>query len=243
MTEHPYVPGDGDSVTSALDLSSIDRVDRHTRVCLFWQSDADPETLTVDAGFEKEAWLSMVLLEWGVCGQIAERFGRPAGTVLYAPPGMVGRARTFPSGPPSADAILLADLHTDTDLDPSTQISLRSTLLAAAIGDLMRRGVRAVETYACRGDQADKKDAEQSAGFAAAKAVQAPDCTATGCMHAPEFFLDRGFTIEQDDPRFPRMRLEISADHLWQADVEHALDQLFIEAAARISERESLQSR
>lgn len=237
MSEHPYSPGDGDSVTTALDLVSIHRVDGHTRTCLFWQSDTDSAEFLVDAGFEKEAWLSMVLLEWGVCGQIAERFGRSVGTVLYAPPTMIARARTFPSGMPSADAVVLADLHADIALDQDLRSSLRSTLLAAAIGDLMRRGVRAIETYALREDHTG-----DDRGFAAATPAESAGCSQQECMLPPEFFLDRGFNIEQDHPIWPRLRLEISADHLWQADVEHALDQLFIEAAERISERDSLRS-
>ena len=67
---------------------------------------ADPE-------FEKEAWLSMVMLEWGSCGQIATaaadtdgepRSGddwkpRASATSLYAPPRAVPRAlRSRPAG-------------------------------------------------------------------------------------------------------------------------------------------------
>ena len=48
---------------------------------MFWE--VDPTALTrddhfADPEFEKEAWLSMVMLEWGTCGQIAVPV-RPAG--------------------------------------------------------------------------------------------------------------------------------------------------------------------
>jgi len=47
---------------------------------VFWE--VDPSTLGAedhlsDPEFDKEAWLSMVMLEWGSCGQIAS--SAPAG--------------------------------------------------------------------------------------------------------------------------------------------------------------------
>lgn len=46
---------------------------KHARRCVFWEVDpatVDEDHLT-DPEFEKEAWLSMVMLEWGSCGQVA----------------------------------------------------------------------------------------------------------------------------------------------------------------------------
>src|SRR5215207_2531220 len=110
-----------------LRLEAFEQLPKHARRCVFWE--VDPSTLDrddhlSDPEFEKEAWLSMVMLEWGSCGQIASAAstGHPSGDdvddsdapclgyAFYAPPGVVPRARLFPSGPVSADAVLLTSL-------------------------------------------------------------------------------------------------------------------------------------
>ncbi|MDF2825527.1 MAG: acetyltransferase, partial [Mycobacterium sp.] len=89
---------------SPLRLEAFEQLPKHARQCVFWE--VDPETVEgedhlADPEFEKEAWLSMVMLEWGSCGQVATR--APADTdddselpclgyVLYAPPHAVPRA-------------------------------------------------------------------------------------------------------------------------------------------------------
>ena len=57
-----------------LQLEGFEQLPKHARCCVFWE--VDPETLNgadhlPDPEFEKEAWLSMVMLEWGSCGQVA----------------------------------------------------------------------------------------------------------------------------------------------------------------------------
>ena len=75
------------SVT-ALTLGGLDQLPAHARRCVFWEIDpavaADSREFS-DPVFEKEAWLSTVLLEWGSCGQIALVDGQPAGCALYCP--------------------------------------------------------------------------------------------------------------------------------------------------------------
>ena len=101
-----------------LRLDGFEQLPKHARRCVFWE--VDPRTLAgehlPDPEFEKEAWLSMVMLEWGSCGQIATSAPRDdsrdaeepcLGYVLYAPPRAVPRAQQFPTGPVSADAVLL----------------------------------------------------------------------------------------------------------------------------------------
>jgi hypothetical protein len=63
-----------------LRLEAFEQLPKHARRCVFWE--VDPSTLGAedhlsDPEFEKEAWLSMVMLEWGSCGQIAA--SAPAG--------------------------------------------------------------------------------------------------------------------------------------------------------------------
>src|SRR5215475_2615133 len=117
-----------------LRLEAFEQLPKHARRCVFWE--VDPSTLGTDdhlsdPEFEKEAWLSMVMLEWGSCGQIASS-AQPGGRAdatdddsdapclgyaFYAPPGAVPRARLFPSGPVSADAVLLTSLGVESGND------------------------------------------------------------------------------------------------------------------------------
>lgn len=59
---------------TALRLEAFEQLPKHARRCVFWE--VDPAILgkddhLADPEFEKEAWLSMVMLEWGSCGQVA----------------------------------------------------------------------------------------------------------------------------------------------------------------------------
>src|SRR4029079_10116801 len=152
-----------------LRLEAFEQLPKHERRCGFWE--LDPSTLRgddhlADPEFEKEAWLSMVMLEWGSCGQLAvdcsDREGAAAeeypdapasldtgddpclGYAFYAPPRAVPRARLFPTGPVSADAVLLTSVGVESGDDTE---ALPRSLLAAAVGDLVRRGVRALEAF------------------------------------------------------------------------------------------------
>ncbi|WP_454793230.1 acetyltransferase [Mycolicibacterium lutetiense] len=66
-----------------LRLEGFEQLPKHARRCVFWE--VDPSTVgddhLTDPEFEKEAWLSMVMLEWGSCGQLAvtARPDMPAG--------------------------------------------------------------------------------------------------------------------------------------------------------------------
>ena len=266
-------PSDGDAITVPIDLGSMSRIDPHTARCLYWQTSTEQSLQGVDALFEKEAWISSVLLDWGVCGQIAERFGIPVGTALYAPPRMVPRASTFAAGPVSADAVLLADFFVDPKLKTSAAVidgfdptaALRIALLSAVVRDVMARGVHAIETFArvtsgttstshdsslksspdtALDSSADSTPPDKRAEGSAPQNPprQSVECGPEYCMTEQSFLLENGFTVVQDDPHFPRLRLEIDAGHQWQADVEHALDQLFIEAAERLAKESSVRA-
>ena len=67
---------------TSLTLDSLDQLSAHARRCVFWE--IDPVAMRnsrefCDPEFEKEAWLSMVMLEWGSCGQVAMVDDKPAG--------------------------------------------------------------------------------------------------------------------------------------------------------------------
>ena len=102
-----------------LRLEAFDQLPKHARRCTFWE--VDPATLgqedqLADPEFEKEAWLSMVMLEWGSCGQVAmaappdgpESEPTCLGYAFYAPPRAVPRAHRFPTAPVSAATMSLS---------------------------------------------------------------------------------------------------------------------------------------
>lgn len=221
-------PIDGDIIVTPVELNSFDRLDMHARKCMYWQTISGTHEYSRGSTFEKEAWLSSVLLQWGVCAQVAEEFGRPVGSVTYAPPGNVARVRAFPSGPVGSDAVLIADLHAHSEFDTNARTDIRSLLLAAVVSDAAKRGVRALETFARTNNGSERLEME----FHASELHAGGPLT---CLQEDEFFLARGFEEVGKDPEFPRLRLEIDGEHLWKADVEHALDQLIFEANMRPS--------
>jgi hypothetical protein len=193
-----------------LDLASVDSLGARARRCVYWQTDGDDAP--GDPEFEKEAWISRVALEWGVCGQIAEADGRAAGAAFYAPPGMVPRAQCFPTSPVGADAILLAGLDRETD-SPS---GVLTALLGAVVEDLRARGIKAIETFGVTSGDPGPVTSRDA-------------CGAASCLAPASFLVEHGFEVVAPHETHPRLRLDIESDHLWKADVERALDQLFAE--------------
>src|SRR5262245_33593865 len=90
-----------------------------------------------DPVFEKEAWISTVMLQWGACGQIALVDGNSAGCALYSPPSAVPRAGLFPTSPVSPDAVLLTTLRAEF---PYQDDDIAQRLISAVVADLVRRG-------------------------------------------------------------------------------------------------------
>ncbi|MEV5648001.1 GNAT family N-acetyltransferase [Nocardia sp. NPDC052254] len=233
------------SVT-ALTLGGLDQLPAHARRCVFWEIDpavaADSREFS-DPVFEKEAWLSTVLLEWGSCGQIALVDGQPAGCALYAPPSAVPRATLFPTSPVSPDAVLLTTLRAE---QPHNDGDIANRLMQAVVGDLMRRGVRAIEAFGIRSDPAatalparglksmffmERIDSPAQSIASAPRQRVNTVCSPETCMIEAEFLEDVGFSVVAPHHRFPRLRLELDSDHLWKEDVERALDQLLAAAA------------
>ena len=103
----------------ALTLDTLGDLPAPCRRCLAWELDevaARRAAASGDPSFEKEAWLSEVLLEWGSCGRIAYVDDDPAGFVTYAPPGYSPRALGFPTSPVAQDATLLMVINGYHDL-------------------------------------------------------------------------------------------------------------------------------
>ncbi len=236
------------SVT-ALTLGGLDKLPAHARRCVFWEIDpavaADSREFS-DPVFEKEAWLSTVMLDWGSCGQVALVNDQPAGCALYSPPSVVPRAGLFPTSPVSPDAVLLTTLSAEF---PYQDAGVANYLMQAVVADLMRRGVRAIEAFGIRKDpSATVMSARSVSSMLLMERIDSPSsgvasagmpsasrangiCTPEGCMIDAEFLEDVGFSVIAPHHRFPRLRLELDSDHLWKEDVEHALDQLLAAAA------------
>ncbi|MBA0046764.1 acetyltransferase [Mycobacteroides sp. LB1] len=222
-----------------LRLDGFEQLPKHARRCVFWE--VDPATVgdrqhLSDPEFEKEAWLSMVMLEWGSCGQLAvtgpQTRPTTAGYAFYAPPGVVPRARLFPTAPVSADAILLTSLGVEPGHESD---GLPHSIIASVVTELVRRGVRALEAFGrtsealelCGGSVPDPL---RPGGLSTVRHSEAADvlgeCTIEQCMIDVNFLKDVGFTVVAPHQHFPRLRMELDSGIGWKAEVEAALERL-----------------
>lgn len=221
---------------TALRLEAFEQLPKHARRCVFWE--VDPATLgtddhLADPEFEKEAWLSMVMLEWGSCGQVATAIpdersqAEPPclGYVLYAPPRAVPRAHRFPTAPVSADAVLLTSMGVERSHgDPDVPTDLPRNLLNHVIDELVRRGVRALEAF---GRTQAARELQEPVDADVAPVLEAlGDCSVEHCIIDADFLIDAGFVVVAPHPYFPRLRLELDKGLGWKAEVEAALERL-----------------
>ena len=218
-----------------LRLESFEQLPKHARRCVYWE--VDPATLQgedhlADPEFEKEAWLSMVMLEWGSCGQLAVECpadgpvsddAQCLGYAFYAPPRAVPRAGLFPTGPVSADAVLLTSLGVDAGADAD---GLTRQLMASVVADLVRRGVRALEAFGRTAESTELTDPRVVSPVLRPVVAGLGDCSVEQCVIDADFLLDAGFTVVAPHPFFPRLRLELEQGLGWKADVEAALERL-----------------
>lgn len=185
-----------------LTLDNLPDLPRRCRSCVFWELDPVSGEAAVKAGrpeFEKEAWISAVLLEWGSCGRIVYVDDVPAGYVLYAPPAYVPRATAFPTSPVSPDAVQLMT----TLIAPGFQgQGLGRVMVQTVAKDLLRRNFKAIEAF---GDARWKEPA---------------------CVLPADHLLAVGFKTVRPHPKYPRLRLELRTTLSWKEDVELALDRL-----------------
>ncbi|MGB3482746.1 MAG: acetyltransferase [Mycobacterium sp.] len=226
---------------SPLRLEAFEQLPKHARRCVFWE--VDPATVLgedhlTDPEFEKEAWLSMVMLEWGSCGQIATVAPAPGnddvtfpgtgetsclGYVLYAPPHAVPRTHHFPTAPVSADAVLL----TSMGVEPGQAADgLSHSLVAQVVSELVRRGVRALEAFGRTADAMELLDSSTADPSVSAAIRALGDCSFDQCMIDADFLQEVGFVVVSHHRYFPRLRLELDKGLGWKAEVEAALERL-----------------
>lgn len=204
-------------------LDNLEDLPRHCRRCVYWELAPHLKSEAEEFGeteFEKEAWVSRTLLEWGSCGRVIYSESLPVGFVLYAPPTAVPRAQAFPTSPPSPDAILLTGFHVLPEFRGS---GLGRALVQAVVQDLARRGVSAIEAFGKDGPHGDDVDEAGEAGTAEATG----EGTSTShCVVAADFLRSVGFKTVAPHPRWPRLRLELRSGLSWKEDVEAALENL-----------------
>ncbi|APU18044.1 MULTISPECIES: GNAT family N-acetyltransferase [Actinoalloteichus] len=184
-------------------LDNLHELPKQCRRCVFWELAPHIREQAEEFGqteFEKEAWISSVLLEWGSCGRLVRVGGVPAGYALYAPPSAVPRSGTFPTSPVSADAVLLTTLKVMPEF---ADTGLGRLLVQAVAKDLTRRGVKAVEAFGYSDGESDGH-----------------------CVIPAEFLRQVGFKTVRPHPRWPRLRLELRSAFTWKEDVEAALERL-----------------
>jgi GNAT superfamily N-acetyltransferase len=219
-----------------LRLEAFEQLPKHARRCVFWE--VDPSALgrddyLIDPEFEKEAWLSMVMLEWGSCGQVAvevpsggddDSGDAPCiGYAIYAPPGAVPRAQRFPTAPVSPDAVLL----TTMGVEPGhTGDGLARSLVAQVVADLVRRGARALEAFGRTHEAAELLDQRVAAPDIRPVVETLGECSFEQCVIDADFLLDVGFVVVARHRYFPRLRLELDRGLGWKAEVEAALERL-----------------
>ena len=195
---------------AALTLDTLGDLPDPCRRCVGWELDpvaARRATEAGDTAFEKEAWVSATLLEWGSCGRIAYVDDDPAGFVLYAPPAFVPRSLAFPTSPVSADAVVLMTARV---LPLYAGGGLARMLIQAAAKDLTRRGLRAIEAF----------------GLASEAPAGPPGQTDSACVVPADLLLAVGFKTVRPHHRYPRLRLELKTALSWREDVEQALERI-----------------
>lgn len=217
-----------------LRLEAFEQLPKHARRCVYWE--VDPATLgnqdhLADPEFEKEAWLSMVMLEWGSCGLVAtaarderSHIDPPClGYVFYAPPRAVPRAQRFPTAPVSADAVLLTSMGIEPGQDAD---DLPHGLIARVIDELVRRGVRALEAFGRTPAASELHDPLVASPDVRPVLEALGDCSVEHCVIDAEFLKDVGFVVVAPHTYFPRLRLELDKGLGWKAEVEAALERL-----------------
>ncbi len=183
-----------------LTLDNLADLPTPCRNCSFWELDPAAQP-SADPAFEKEAWISDVLLQWGSCGLILYGDSGPVGCALFAPPAYVPRAGAFATAPASADAVLLTAVRV---IDGQRDAGLGRMLVQGVAREVTRRGIRAIEAFGHTG-------------------LVLPGGK---CLIPAAFLQSVGFKTVRPHPLTPRLRLDIRSTITWRADVEQALDRL-----------------
>jgi hypothetical protein len=119
--------------------------------------------------------------------------------------------------------VLLTTLGVEPGEDAET---LPRTLIAAVVGDLVRRGVRALEAFGHTAEVAELVDPHVVPPVLRPVVAVLGDCAVDQCVLSADVLQDAGFTVVGQHRYFPRLRLELEQGLGWKADVEAALERL-----------------
>jgi GNAT superfamily N-acetyltransferase len=185
---------------SPLTVETIDLLPEPCRRCVFWELGGSARPRGSDeAGLQKEAWLSSLVLEWGPAGHVLSVDGTPAGYSLFAPASFLEQVGMQAARPVSRDAVLLATLAVEPEFEGQ---GIGRVLLQSMARDLIKRKVRAVEAFADRA------------------------WTGRAC-HIPVGFLEAcGFQVVREHPRYPLLRMDLRTVLRWRDAREAALEAL-----------------
>ena len=207
-------------------MTTIALLPERCRGCVTWELHAEAARVASRLGeteFEKEVWLSGVMLTWGSAGQIVTVDDEPVGFALFAPPTAVPGASAFPTSPVSPDAVLLTTARIRQDF---TGQGLARYLMEGVVRQLTRRGVRAIELFGREDVAAAQTDGPRSSD--GADGADGPDEAALPrCLLPAGFARAVGFQDVAPHHRYPRLRYELARDLGWKAEVEAALEKLF----------------
>lgn len=192
-------------------LDSLSDLPGPCRDCVFWELSPAAGRRSQDGGtaaLDKQAWLADTTLQWGTCGQLVYVDGVAAGYLLYAPPAYVPRSDSFPTSPPSADALLLMTGRIVTEFAGQ---GLGRVLVQTAAREASQRGIRALEAFG----------REPRAGLEPSAEVPG------GCLLPVDYLVAVGFKTVRAHPSTPRLRLDVRNALTWREDVEYAIERLF----------------
>ncbi len=221
-----------------LSMTTIALLPERCRGCVAWELDAEAARAATRLGeteFEKEVWLSGVMLTWGSAGQIVTVDDEPVGFALFAPPTAVPGASAFPTSPVSPDAVLLTTARIRKEF---TGQGLARYLMEGVVRQLTRRGVRAIEMFG-REDAVEPKLGpvdDPMPAITPTDPIEPPGLTdptdqaeaaLPKCLLPAGFARAVGFQDVAPHHRYPRLRYELARDLGWKAEVEAALEKLF----------------
>jgi hypothetical protein len=135
----------------------------------------------------------------------------------------VPRANSFPTAPVSPDAVLLTSMGIESG---HAAEALPRHLIACAVADLVRRGVRSLEAFGRTAEAAELVDPRTAPPDVRAVVEPLGDCSFDQCMIDADFLTDVGFVVVAPHRYFPRLRLQLDQGLGWKAEVEAALERL-----------------
>lgn len=175
---------------------------------VFWELEPDLARQVAESGdtrFEKEAWVSATLLSYGTCGysivDVDSVTEKASATVLFCSRELAPGARVMPTGPVSADAEIITSLFLDPGFENT---GIEAVLLDAAIVELTRRGVPAVEAFGlaldCTTEDVAALEEEHAEIYRNGREIG---------LISELALRSAGFEVAEPHPVLPRLRLEL----------------------------------